>query len=113
MKNGNKVTTYLLAGAFALCAFLFVAAATQAAKAQNGEAEFKEYCAECHADGGNSIKPTKTLSKADLEKNGIKTAEDIIKIMRKPGEGMALFDEKTLPEAEAGKIEEYIISTFK
>jgi cytochrome c6 len=41
------------------------------------------------------------------------TAKDIIKTMRKPGEGMSMFDEKTLPEAEAGKIAEYIINTFK
>jgi cytochrome c6 len=113
MKNGNKVMAYLLAGAFGLCAYLFIAAATQAANPQTGETEFKEYCAECHADGGNSIKPTKTLSRADREKNGIRTAEDIIKIMRKPGEGMVLFDEKTLPEAEAGRIAEYILNTFK
>ena len=112
MKNGNNLTTYVLAAAFGLFAFLTTAALTQAATLQNGEAEFKEYCAACHADGGNLINPAKTLSKTDREKNGITTAKDIIRIMRKPGEGMTMFDEKTLPETEAGKIAEYILTTF-
>jgi cytochrome c6 len=84
-----------------------------AAGTMQGEAEFKEYCASCHVDGGNLVNPAKTLSKYDREKNGVKTVKDIIKIMRKPGTGMTTFDEKTLPDKEAGEIAEYIISTFK
>lgn len=84
-----------------------------AAGPMRGEAEFKEHCASCHVDGGNLINPAKTLSKHDREKNGVKTVKDIIKIMRKPGTGMTTFDEKTLPDKEAGKIAEYIIRTFK
>ena len=113
MKNENKLTTYLLAGVFSLFAFSVFGGTAEAATPNKGEAEFKEHCAACHADGGNIIKPNKTLSKKDRENNGIKNAKDIIKIMRKPGAGMTKFDEKTLPEKGAKKIAEYIINTFK
>ena len=112
MNSGNKLSTYLVAGAFCLLAFSANKGTAQAANPNNGETEFKEHCAACHADGGNIIKPNKTLSKKDREKNGIKTTKDIIQIMRKPGEGMTTFDENTLPEKEARMIAEYIISTF-
>lgn len=89
-----------------------VASASAATAAIKGSAEFKEHCAACHADGGNLINPAKTLSKADRQKNGLKTSKDLIKIMRKPGPGMTVFDEKTLPEKEAKKIADYILKTF-
>ena len=86
---------------------------TLIAEQSRGEAEFREYCAECHVDGGNIIKSTKTLSEKDRVTNGIKTADDIIKIIRNPGEGMTRFDDKALPDSEAKKIAEFIIKTFK
>lgn len=112
MKNGVKVRTYLLTGSIGIFAITAIGGMAQA-NPKIGEAEFKEYCSACHFDGGNLINPAKTLSKIDREKNGVKTVKDIIKIMRKPGEGMSMFDEKTLPEADANKIAEYIINTFK
>jgi cytochrome c6 len=78
-----------------------------------GEALFKQHCAVCHVDGGNLIAPQKTLHKKDREKNNIKTAEAIIKTMRKPGPGMTQFNEKTIPEKDAKAIAEYILTTFK
>lgn len=108
MKNRPELANYLIAAALCLFAFSYDAHADS----KTGEAEFKEYCAGCHFDGGNLISPTKTLSKVDREKNGVKTIKDIIKIMRKPGEDMSTFDEKTLPESEATKIAEYILKTF-
>jgi len=78
-----------------------------------GEALFKQHCAVCHVDGGNLITPQKTLHKKDREKNNIKTAQDIIKNMRKPGPGMTQFSEKTIPEKDAKAIAEYIMKTFK
>jgi cytochrome c6 len=113
MKYGNMIAMYLLAGSFGLFALSIFTDNAQAANPQDGEVEFKEKCAACHANGGNLINSAKTLSKADREKNGIKTAKDIVKIMRNPGQGMTTFDESTLPEKEAGKIAEYIIKTFK
>jgi len=111
MRNGNKPTTYLLAAVCGL--FAFSATVSGAATATSGEAEFKHRCSACHPNGGNIIRHKKTLSKADREKNGVKTANDIIKKMRNPGDGMTTFDEKTLPAPEAQKIADYIISTFK
>jgi len=112
MTNGKRSAAYFLAGAFCLCAFSAVVSAEQVVAQSSGEAGFKEYCAACHADGGNIINPDKTLSKKDRERNGIKTARDIVKVMRNPAGEMPVFDESTLPENEAQKIAEYIIATF-
>jgi len=112
MKIANRYTTYVMA----LGLFLFCAAggAVQAANSKTGEAGFKEHCAICHPDGGNNIKPAKTLSKKDREKNGVFTEKDIMKAMRKPGAWcLKTFDKKALPETEAKEIAEYIIVTFK
>lgn len=78
-----------------------------------GEAEFKQHCAACHADGGNIINPGKTLFRKDREKSGLKTSKDLVRIMRNPGPGMSTFDTKTLPDKEAKMIADYIIKTFK
>ena len=79
----------------------------------DGAKEFKEHCAVCHPDGGNIINPKKTLSKKDREANGIKSASDIVKNMRKPGPGMTAFDAKTISDKEAKAIADYILKTFK
>lgn len=84
-----------------------------AAAATAGETLFKQHCAACHPAGGNIINPQKTLQKKALEANNLRTAEDIIKVMRKPGPGMTPFDEKTLPAKDARQIADYIINTFK
>ena len=113
MKIEIKRAPYLLAGGFCLLAFSTSVHATQADKKIRGGAEFKEHCAACHANGGNIIKADKTLSRRDREKHGIKTANDVIKIMRKPGKGMTVFDKKTLSDKEAKAIADYIMKTFK
>jgi cytochrome c6 len=79
----------------------------------DGKKEFQEHCAECHANGGNTIKPDKTLSKKDREANGAKTAKEIIAKMRNPGPGMTKFDKKTISDKEAKAIADYIIQNFK
>ena len=108
MNYRSTFTRFLLAG---VCAVY--ASAAVGAHSFNGEAGFKEHCASCHAGGGNIFNPAKTLSKSDREKNGILTAEDILRIMRKPGEDMTVFDEKTLPDVEAKSIAEFILTTFR
>ena len=113
MKTANKLTTYLQVGAFSIITCIAIGCTAQQAKAINGEAEFKQHCNACHAGGGNSINPAKTLSKMDREKNGINSVKDLIGIMRKPGPGMTAFDEKTLPETDAEKIADYILNTYK
>ena len=81
-------------------------------EAKSGEALFKQHCAACHPDGKNIINPRKTLGKKDLEANKVKSADDIMKLMRNPGPGMVKFDEKTISEKDAKEIAEYILKTF-
>jgi len=82
------------------------------ADGKSGESMFKEHCALCHPDGGNIVNPKKTLHKKDREANNIKSKDDIIKLMRKPGPGMTTFDVKTIPDKDAKEIAEYIIKKF-
>jgi len=79
----------------------------------DGKKEFQEHCAECHADGGNTVNPAKTLSKKDREANGVKTAKDITGKMRNPGPGMTKFEKTAISDKEAKAIADYIIKTFK
>ena len=110
MKNGLTATLALIA----LAAFATTASAdTKKGGKIDGKKEFQEHCAECHVNGGNMIKPDKTLSKKDREANGVKTAKDIIGKMRNPGPGMTKFDKKTISDKEAKAIADYIIKTFK
>jgi cytochrome c6 len=78
-----------------------------------GEALFNQYCASCHAGGGNMVNPKKTLHKKDREANGVKTVDDIIGRMRNPGPGMPKFDVNTIPDKDAKAIAEYERDTFK
>ena len=113
MKKGTKLTPYLLAGGFCILTFSTNVHTSLAANNKLGEKEFKEHCAACHADGGNLVKADKTLSRKDRESHGVKTAKDIVRLMRKPGEGMTTFDKKTISDKEAKAIADYIITTFK
>lgn len=81
--------------------------------AKTGEALFRQHCAVCHPDGGNTINPKRNLHQKDREANGVKTAEDIIMKMRNPGPGMTKFDEKTIPDNDSKTIAEYVLNTFK
>jgi cytochrome c6 len=71
-----------------------------------GEAIFKAKCASCHPDGGNIINPKKALK-------GIKDHKTITSKIRKGGGGMPVFDDKTVSEADAKQLADYIIKTFK
>jgi len=89
------------------------APAPQAGAAKSGEELFKQLCAACHPDGGNTVNPKKTLHRQTLKENKITKPEDIVKTMRNPGQGMNKFDEATLPEKDAMAIAEYVLNTFK
>jgi len=80
--------------------------------AKSGEALFKQQCAACHPDGGNTMQPKKTLHKADMQANNITKPEDIVKIMRNPGQGMPKFDATTVSDQDATAIAEYILKTY-
>ncbi|MBU5613342.1 c-type cytochrome [Geomonas azotofigens] len=78
-----------------------------------GEQLFKQHCAVCHPNGGNTITPSKTLSaKAMADRSKITKPEDIVKIMRNPGPGMNKFDEGMISNDDAKKIGQYILATF-
>jgi cytochrome c6 len=96
-----------------LFALAIASTASAVAAATSGEDLFKLHCAACHADGGNIINPKKTLKKADLEANGVKSSKDIIGKMRKPGQGMTTFDATAIPDKDAKAIADYILKTFK
>lgn len=80
---------------------------------KTGEALFKQHCAVCHPDGGNIVNPKKTLHQKALAANNISRPEDIVKIMRSPGQGMNTFDEATIPEKDALAIAQYVLDTFR
>lgn len=104
MRKTAVVTTVLLS-----CIW---AAGGTAKEKPKGEELFETHCAKCHPDGDNIINPEKTLRKKDLNANGIKTAADIVKLMRSPGPGMVPFDEKTISDKEAREIAEYVLKAF-
>ncbi|HYQ60476.1 MAG TPA: c-type cytochrome [Desulfatiglandales bacterium] len=92
---------------------LAVGFAAGSGKESKGEQLFRKHCAQCHPDGGNIIKLDKTLRGEALEKNRLKTEEDIIKLMRNPGPGMVKFGESVISEKDARAIAVYILKTFK
>jgi cytochrome c6 len=99
--------------AAAICLFALNNSASADEKIKSGEDLFKQHCAVCHPNGGNIVNPKKTLKKSDREANNVKTVDDIIRIMRNPGPGMTKFDGTTISDAEARKIAQYILKTFK
>ncbi len=110
MRTNRKETlgTLILVGSL-LCAIVLPAVASSE---KSGEVLFKANCAVCHPDGANIVNPAKTLHKKDREANNVKTVNDIIQRMRKPGPGMTQFDQKTIPDKEAKEIAEYVLKTF-
>ncbi len=104
--------TILFALPILTAALLFSAFAVPAA-GRSGEGLFKQHCAACHPDGGNVINPNKTLMKKSREANNVKSAADIVKLMRHPGPGMTAFDAKTVPDKDAKVIADYIVKSYK
>jgi cytochrome c6 len=98
---------------FSLVMFAIAGYAAKEATGKSGEELYKQHCAICHPDGGNIVSPDFTLHKKNLQAHKITKAGDIIKKMRKPGEGMTTFDKKTVSDTDAKKIAEYILKTFK
>jgi cytochrome c6 len=107
----KKVLTLSIAVSLSL--FVSLSFAVEKTKGRSGEALFKQHCAVCHPDGGNIINPSFTLHKKELGAHGITKPKGIINKMRNPGPGMTKFDRKTIPDAEAKEIAEYILGTFK
>jgi cytochrome c6 len=104
---------FLAAGAVAVIATSSMVAASSVSATEAGETLFKQHCTACHPGGSNIINPQKTLQKKVREAHNVKTAEDIVKIMRNPGPGMTKFDAKTISDKDAKQIANYILHEFK
>jgi cytochrome c6 len=100
MKKCIILTTLALSTVLASVAF------TAPDATVGGEATFKAKCASCHPNGGNIINPKEALK-------GLKDSKIIIAKIRKGGGGMTAFDAKTITDAEAKAVADYIIKTFK
>jgi len=83
------------------------------AEENTGEALFKKNCSLCHPNGGNIIRPEKSLLKKHLDEYGVKTADDIVNLMRNPGPGMQTFGKDRISDADAKEIAEYVLKTFQ
>lgn len=97
----------------AVTAFILGTVGISNGQGKKGQELFQQHCAVCHPDGSNVINPKKTLHKKDREANGVKTAADIVHLMRNPGPGMSGFNTKTIPDKDAKEIAEYVLKTFK
>ena len=97
-----KKTALLTVTALTLAAFAGSALAAE----NKAESLFKEKCAMCHPDGGNVMKPKETLK-------GLKDKKKIVAKIRKGGGGMTAYDAKTISDADAKALADYIVKTFK
>jgi cytochrome c6 len=102
----------LLSGAF-IATGSIAADKAGTTKAASGSTLFNQNCSPCHPNGGNTVNPQKTLHRKDREANGVRTAADIMKLMRNPGPGMTKFDRQTIPDDQAKAIANYVIKTYK
>jgi cytochrome c6 len=82
-------------------------------QAQTGEELFRQFCNNCHPDGGNVSDPERTLHGSVLRKNHITKPEDIVRIMRTPLSRMIRFDAEAISDKDARTIAEYILTTFR
>jgi len=108
-----KMKKIFLVGMAILVLVLIYRAFTVVTVAKAGEEAFIKHCGICHAEGGNRINPAKTLSRKDLNANGIKTPADVIIKIRNHRPGIIRFDEVMISDKEAESIAKYILKTFK
>jgi len=97
---------------FAVAVSLLLALSAYGERLYDGKADFDMFCSGCHPQGGNALNPAKTLRKTELEANGVRSAADIVRIMRKPGKGMRVYTRDDIPDRRAKAIAEYILATF-
>ena len=82
-------------------------------QSRTGEELFRQFCHNCHPDGGNVSDPKRTLHGSALRKNHVTKPEDIVRIMRRPLSRMISFDQDTISDKDARAIAEYVLNTFK
>lgn len=79
-KRRTQLRKLILSLLVAIALFNFIVSSPALAEgdALNGAKIFAANCASCHAGGKNYVNPSKTLSKADLEKYGMASLDKII-----------------------------------
>ncbi|MEB3149195.1 MAG: c-type cytochrome [Sphaerospermopsis sp.] len=92
----KKIISVLLLG-ITIFTFAFSSPAL-AADAAAGAKIFSANCNACHAGGKNAVNPAKTLSKADLEKYGMYSAEAIITQVTNGKNAMPGFGKRIKPD---------------
>jgi cytochrome c6 len=80
---------------------------------QAGEELFRQFCHNCHPDGGNVSDPDKTLHGSSLRKSHITQPEDIVRIMRNPKSRMIRFDTTAISDKDARAIAEFVLRAYK
>jgi len=95
MKKSVLFTAAVLSGAIA------IGSAFAGADEKTGAELFKEKCGSCHPDGNNKINPKKPIK-------DIKDKDKIVAKIRKGGNGMTPFTIRTLSDADARHIADYV-----
>ena len=103
----KKILSFLLV-AIATVFFSFNAPAL-AGDAAAGASIFSANCAMCHAGGKNTVNPSKTLAKADLEKYGKDSIEAIIAQVTNGAGAMPSFKGRLNPE-QIENVATYVLS---
>lgn len=80
-----------------------------AGDAAAGKAIFTANCNQCHLGGKNLVNPAKTLSKADLEKNKMFSAEAIIAQVTNGKNAMPAFGTRLKPE-QIANVAAYVLA---
>lgn len=99
----KKLLSWIIA---AIAIFSF--ALSTPALAGDGASIFSANCAACHAGGKNLVNPTKTLSKADLDKYGMNSVEAIVAQVTKGKAAMPSFLGK-LNETQIKDVAAYVV----
>lgn len=105
MKSFRLFMVGILMGALLLPAVY----AAETAKASSGETLFKENCALCHPNGGNTIKPQEPLKTAAKLKN----FKGFLSWVRKPEQPMPAFPPAKISDAQAKDLYHYILEQVK
>ncbi len=102
----KKILSILLVGAV-IFGFAFNRPAL--ADAAAGGAVFNANCASCHAGGRNLVQANKSLSKADLEKYGMNSIEDIVTQVTNGKNAMPAFKGR-LKDTQIQDVAAYVLS---
>jgi cytochrome c6 len=77
-----------------------------------GKRLFLKHCAVCHPNGQNVVNPEKTLTKKDLDKNGLGTIDSLVRYLINPGQGMPklVHENEEITKDQAKGVAAYIVN---